>query len=121
MSATDHRGHPQRSTTPAASAGSNAGHTNSPRIDARLALSVQEACEALGVSWDFWREHVEPGLRIVRCGRRKLIAVSELEAWLEANAERALPDATGIHARSAREVPANRGVRASRAPAGRAA
>gem|GEM_PF-3811945 len=55
-----------------------------------LALSVGEACAALGVSWDFWREHVEPGVRIVRRGRRKLVLVAELEAWLDREAERAL-------------------------------
>lgn len=56
----------------------------------RLALSTAEACDALGVSWDFWREHVEPELRVVRRGRRKLVAVAELEAWLDREAERAL-------------------------------
>ncbi len=53
----------------------------------RLALSVEEACAALGVSWDFWREHIEPDVRVVRRGRRKLIAVAELERWLDRNAE----------------------------------
>ena len=84
----------------------------------RLALSVSEACDALGVSWDMFSEHIAPELRIVRRGRRKLIAVAELERWLEANAERTLPDGTGLDARSVRESPANGGVRASRAPVG---
>jgi hypothetical protein len=83
----------------------------------RLALSVQEACDALGCGWDFFAEHVAPDLRVVRRGRRKLIAVAELERWLDANSERALPDATGIDTRSVRKSPANGGVRASRAPA----
>ena len=62
----------------------------------RLALDVTEACEALGVSWDFWREHVAPDVRIVRRGRRKLVPVAALERWLDENAERALPSsATG--------------------------
>lgn len=56
----------------------------------RLALTVGEACEALGVSWDFWREHIEPDVRVVRRGRRKLIAVAELERWLGESAERVL-------------------------------
>jgi hypothetical protein len=56
----------------------------------RLALNVEEACAALGVSWDFWAEHIAPEVRIVRRGRRKLVAVRELERWLEQNAETVL-------------------------------
>jgi excisionase family DNA binding protein len=52
-----------------------------------LALSVEQACEALGVSWDTWRAHIEPDVRLVRVGRRKLIPVSELQAWLDRHAE----------------------------------
>ena len=52
-----------------------------------LALNVEEACAALGVSWDFWAEHIAPEFRVVRRGRRKLVAVSELERWLERNGE----------------------------------
>jgi hypothetical protein len=57
----------------------------------RLALDVTEACEALGVSWGFFREHVAPEVRVVRRGRRKLVPVAELQAWLDANAARVLP------------------------------
>jgi excisionase family DNA binding protein len=57
----------------------------------RLALSVSEACEALGVSWDTWRQHIEPDVRLVRVGRRKLIPTTELQAWLDRHAERVLP------------------------------
>jgi hypothetical protein len=53
----------------------------------RLALSVREACEALGVSWSFWREHIEPDVKVVRRGRRKLVAVTELQRWLDENGE----------------------------------
>lgn len=56
----------------------------------RLALSVEEACAALGVSWDFWQEHIAPEVRIVRRGRRKLIAVAELQRWLADNGETVL-------------------------------
>ncbi len=56
----------------------------------RLALSINEACEALGVGWDFWHEHIEPEIRLVRLGRRKLVPVAELQAWLERNAARTL-------------------------------
>jgi hypothetical protein len=56
----------------------------------RLALNVEEACAALGVSWDFWSEYIAPEVRVVRRGRRKLVAVRELERWLERNGETAL-------------------------------
>jgi hypothetical protein len=61
-------------------------HTNVPR----LALSIEEACEALGVSWATWHEHIAPEVRIVRRGRRKLVAVTELQRWLDESAERVL-------------------------------
>jgi excisionase family DNA binding protein len=56
----------------------------------RLALTIEEACAALGCSWDFWREHVAPEVRVVRRGRKKLVPVRELERWLEAHAEAVL-------------------------------
>jgi hypothetical protein len=49
---------------------------------ARLALAPNEAAAALGVSRDYFDEHIAPELRLVRRGRRKLIAVKELERWL---------------------------------------
>jgi excisionase family DNA binding protein len=55
---------------------------------ARLALSKLEAAEALGVSVDFFDEHIASELRIVRRGRRRLISVRELERWLDENASR---------------------------------
>ncbi|HEY7951773.1 MAG TPA: hypothetical protein VID70_02225 [Solirubrobacteraceae bacterium] len=58
-----------------------------------LALSIMQACASLGVSWDTWREHIEPDVRIVRVGRRKLVPVRELERWLEEHAETTLPGA----------------------------
>lgn len=53
----------------------------------KLALSVDQACEALGVSWKTWTEHIAHEVRIVRVGRRKLIAVSELQRWLDDHGE----------------------------------
>ncbi len=64
--------------------------TMKPDPAPRLALSVAEACAALGVSWDFWQEHIAPEVRVVRRGRRKLVSVAELERWLDRNAERLL-------------------------------
>ena len=51
----------------------------------RLALTPVEAAAAIGVSRDFFDEHVLPELRVVRRGRKVLVAVSELERWLSAN------------------------------------
>jgi hypothetical protein len=61
---------------------SNAGPT--------LALSVEQACAALGVSWDTWHTTIEPDVRIVRLGRRKLIPVASIERWLDEHAETTL-------------------------------
>jgi hypothetical protein len=63
--------------------------TVKPRTPA-LALSIEQSCAALGVSWDTWHEHVEPEIRLVRLGRRKLVPVAELERWLADNAENVL-------------------------------
>jgi len=49
----------------------DAGTPPTPRQNVpALALDVASACAALGVSWDTWRAHVEPDVRIVRLGRR---------------------------------------------------
>jgi hypothetical protein len=52
-----------------------------------LALTIEQACAALSVSWDVWRARVEPDVRIVRLGQRKLVPVRELEKWLDDHAE----------------------------------
>jgi excisionase family DNA binding protein len=52
-----------------------------------LALTVEQAAAALSVSYDTWHEQIEPDVRIVRLGRRKLVPVTELQAWLDRNAE----------------------------------
>src|SRR4051794_15827728 len=49
----------------------------------RLALSPDEAAEALGVSRDYLDEHILCEVRSVRRGRRILIPVRELERWLD--------------------------------------
>ena len=64
--------------------------TLAPAADLRLALSPTEAAAALGVSRDYFDEHIAPELRLVRRGRRKLIALRELERWLEHAAARTL-------------------------------
>lgn len=49
----------------------------------RLAISPDEAAAVLGVSRDYFDEHVIDELRIVRRGRRILVSVVELERWLD--------------------------------------
>lgn len=56
----------------------------------RLSLNVAEACQALGLSWDVWKAHVEPDIRLVRVGSRKVIPVAELQRWLDEHAESTL-------------------------------
>jgi excisionase family DNA binding protein len=53
------------------------------QLGPRLALSPDEAAALLGVSRDYLDEHILPELRIIRRGRRILIALAELERWLD--------------------------------------
>jgi hypothetical protein len=54
----------------------------------RLALTFAESAAMLGVSDEFFAEHVAHELRFVRRGRKKLVAIRELERWLEESATR---------------------------------
>jgi len=51
-----------------------------------LALSMDEAAQALSVSRDFFDHHIRHELRVVRRGRKIIVSVQELERWLENNA-----------------------------------
>jgi len=62
---------------------------SSSRVGPRLALSPDEAAALLGVSRDYFDEHVIAELRIVRRGRRILVSLAELERWLERASTRA--------------------------------
>ena len=70
--------------------GSDADEKKRPRPVPRLALSLDEAAAALGCSRDYFDEHVRPELRVVRRGRRVLVAVAEVSRWLDTAAARAV-------------------------------
>ena len=55
---------------------------------ARLAVGPDEAAACLGVSRDLFDKHILPELRHVRRGRRILITIGELEAWLARSGRR---------------------------------
>jgi hypothetical protein len=56
----------------------------------RIALTREEAAAALGMSVDSFERHVQPSLRMCRLGRMRLVAIRELERWVEENAEHTL-------------------------------
>ena len=56
----------------------------------RVALTPAEAAESIGCSAEFFRLHVDPELPWVRKGRKRFVAVSELEKWLAGNSGRTL-------------------------------
>lgn len=53
----------------------------------RLAFNKTEAAGVLGVSVDFFDDHIACELRCVRRGRRRLYSMAELRAWLDREAE----------------------------------
>lgn len=54
-----------------------------------VALRAEEAAAALGVSRDWFDQHVRPEVPHIRRGRMTLFSVKALERWAEANMERA--------------------------------
>jgi hypothetical protein len=62
-----------------------------------LALTPRSAAAALDVGEDHFREYVMPEVRCIRRGRKTLVAVAELQKWLDANGELPLAEQTGAH------------------------
>lgn len=60
-----------------------------------LAVGPEQGSAMLGVSRDHFERHIADQLRWVRSGRRKLVPVRELEAWVERNAARVLGESPG--------------------------
>jgi hypothetical protein len=61
---------------------------NEDRRVPRLALRPEQAAESIGVSRSFFFASVLPELRVVRCGRVRLVPVAELERWLDRSSAR---------------------------------
>jgi len=53
-------------------------------------VSRADAAALLSISVDTFERHVLPDLRVVQVGRRQLVPVGELAAWIEAKSARAL-------------------------------
>lgn len=61
--------------------------TTAPR---RIGLTIPEAAATLGVSKDYFLDHILPEIRIVRRGRLRIVPIIELELWLDKAAARTL-------------------------------
>jgi len=77
---------PDRTRSAADRAAVTKPSTGGQRALPRLSVSPGEAAEMLGVSRDYFDDHVLDELRFVRRGRRILITVAELERWLDRSA-----------------------------------
>lgn len=56
----------------------------------RVALTREEAAAALGVGLETFRTKVQPELQMIRRGSVRIVAVTELQRWIDENAERVL-------------------------------
>lgn len=54
----------------------------------RFALTPDEAAESIGMGLTTFKQDVMPELRMIRRGRLRLIPTTDLEQWVDANAER---------------------------------
>ena len=77
---------------PAVSSARSRRRTNPTALGPRLALSPEEAAGVLGVSRDYFDEHILLELRVVRRGRRILVALAELQQWLDHSAARTVEE-----------------------------
>jgi hypothetical protein len=61
----------------------------------RLALTREEAAQALGVGLTTFKTSIAPELRVIRRGKCRLYPIRELERWLADEAERAMSEQVG--------------------------
>lgn len=57
-----------------------------------IALPKPAAAEALGMSVDSFERYVQADVRCIRRGRLRLYPVTELQKWVDENAQRLLGD-----------------------------
>ena len=60
-----------------------------------IAYTPPRAAAALDVGVDYFDDHIAPHLRVIRCGRKRLYPVTELERWLIDNAETPMAEQVG--------------------------
>lgn len=53
-----------------------------------LLVTREQAAEMLSFSLRHFQRHVQPRIRLVRSGRRRLVPVVELERWIAENMDR---------------------------------
>jgi hypothetical protein len=58
----------------------------------RVALTRSEAADSLGMSLDSFERYVQPHVKIVRKGSLRLVPTTELDRWVDENAEHVLGD-----------------------------
>jgi excisionase family DNA binding protein len=57
----------------------------------KKAMTRQEAADSLGISLDTFERYIQPELRVLRIGRKVLVPMVELDAWIDKNAALTLP------------------------------
>lgn len=65
-------------------------HVDHRQQDAAPGRDASRGSKALGVSEHYFSDHISGDLHWVRRGRKRLVAITELERWLAANGERVL-------------------------------
>lgn len=61
-------------------------NTNDPQQETRYALSIDEACQKSGVGRTLIYQEIKAGrLATLRIGRRRLVPVTSLRAWLQSH------------------------------------
>ena len=61
----------------------------------RYAVTRAEAAASLGISLNHFERKVQPELKVVLSGQLVLVPAAELERWVQRNARRIVPRATG--------------------------